>query len=87
MIRLPIASSRPLKMIQRMLTMKDTVPPSLRTSFPKGKKDSPESLKHWIPIGMPTIVMHQRRPAMIQARPLRKPPRMNQRMFPKNPML
>ena len=54
--------------------------------FPSGEykpqKDSFESLKHCSPIGIPTIVMHQKIPARIQPRPLSSPPQISQIIFP-----
>ena len=60
-------------------------PPPYIICFPKGKKLSDASLKHWIPTGIPIIVAHQRHPARHQLKPLIAPPQTNQIKFPDIP--
>ena len=81
-IRWATASSTPEIQIQRMFKSKDMAPPLFATFLPKGNMATPAILKHWIPSGMPMIVMHQRIPAIIQPSPRRKPPNKNQIRFP-----
>ena len=81
-IRWATASSTPEIQIQRIFKSKDIAPPLFPTVLPKGNMATPAILKHWIPSGMPMIVIHQRIPAIIQPRPRRKPPNKNQIRFP-----
>jgi hypothetical protein len=67
-----------------MLARVDTAPPPDTIVFLKGKNDTDANLKHCLPIGIPMIVRHQMIPDRIQAMPLKKPPKTNHRMFPKD---
>lgn len=80
--KLPTPIHHPKRRNQIIFTMKDTAPALYLISFPKGKKDSMANLKHCIPSGNPIMVIHNNRPDNIYARPLRKPPKMNHRIFP-----
>ena len=81
-----IARGRPERISQRIFSRKDPAPPPYCTSLPKGKKLSPANLKHCIPTGIPTMVMHQRHPARHQLRPLKAPPKINHNKFPRQPI-
>ena len=54
--------------------------------FSKGKKLSAANLKHCIPTGIPTTVIHQRQPARHQLSPLTAPPNTNHNTFPRHPI-
>src|SRR5699024_5025727 len=81
------ASGSPETISQMIFTSSETGPPPYRTSFPKGKKLSDANLKHCIPMGIPTMVIHQRQPARHQLRPLSAPPKTNHNRFPRHPIL
>lgn len=81
-----IASGIPLTSSQIRLSRNEPTPPPYRTSFPKGKKESPAILKHCIPTGIPMMVMHHSTPAAPQQSPCQNPPQRNQIAFPKQPM-
>ena len=78
-----IAIGMPESISQNMFATVDTAPPRYTISFPNGQKDSEANLKHWSPIGIPTIVMHQSTPAAHQLSPDSRPPHMNQSIFPR----
>lgn len=80
------ARGMPDTISQMTLSTKDPAPPPYTTSFPKGKKLSPANLKHCNPIGIPTMVTHQRHPARSQLTPLTAPPKINQQAFPRQPI-
>lgn len=67
---------------QIRLIRKLNVPPPYSTSFPKGKKASLANLKHCVPTGMPTIVIHQSMPYTANTNPATIPPSKNQSKFP-----
>ena len=77
-----MANIRPPKIIQRMFSSVDGAPPPRRTSFLKGKKATDANLKHCLPMGIPTIVMHHSAPTKTQPRPKGSPPNMNQIILP-----
>lgn len=77
------ARGRPETNSHRIFSSSDPAPPPYLTSLPNGKKLSTASLKHWIPTGIPMIVMHQRPPARSQLRPARKPPKINHKRLPR----
>lgn len=81
-IRFPRAISHPKKSIHIRLTRNENTPLPYMTSLPNGQKASDANLKHCMPTGIPMIVTHHKHPAMIQDRPPRIPPNMNQRIFP-----
>src|SRR5210317_853477 len=65
MTRWKTASSRPGRIIQMMFMITATAPPGgsfSRISWPKGISARPASLKHWMPNGIPMMVMHNRMP-------------------------
>lgn len=78
------AISQPNTAIQTMFIR---VLPNLKSglviSFLKGKAQSPAILKHWIPNGIPTIVIQRIIPAKTHSHQRRNPPKRNQRIFPK----
>ena len=80
------ASSKPLAISQRIFSSIVPAPPPYRTSFPKGKKLSCANLKHCMPTGIPTMVMHQSTPAKTQPSPSQIPPNRNQIKFPRHPI-
>lgn len=82
-----MAKRRPPKIIQRILSKTDPAPPPNCTSFPNGKKARPANLKHCIPMGIPTMVMHHTTPTSTQLRPCHMPPNRNHSAFPKQPKL
>ena len=56
------------------------------TSFPNGKKLKEANLKHWTPIGIPTMVIHHRHPASSHPSPLIQPPKRNHNKLPRQPI-
>lgn len=54
------------------------------TSLPNGQNASVANLKHCIPTGIPTMVIHQIHPAKIHDSPPSRPPKRNHRILPKN---
>ena len=76
-----IASSIPDMHIHRIFKRNETAPPSSTISFPKGFKEIDESLKHWIPTGIPTTVMHHKIPASHHPIALKSPPKIIHKMF------
>lgn len=81
-IRCSSASGIPETSIQIIFSSNDTAPPPYSTSFLNGKKLTDASLKHCLPIGMPTIVRHQIQPARSQLSPLNTPPNINHKKLP-----
>lgn len=77
------ASSRPETRNHITLSRNDTDPPSYMTSLPKGFSEIDDSLKHWSPTGIPTMVMHQRHPAITQPSELINPPNIIHNTFAK----
>lgn len=59
----------PLTKIQIIFRSKEPTPPPYTTSLPNGKNAREANLKHCIPIGIPTIVIHQSKPASSQLSP------------------
>lgn len=70
----------------RILRSNDPTPPPYIISFPKGKKHKLANLKHCIPTGIPTIVIHHRQPTKSQLTPLINPPQINHIILPKHPI-
>ena len=64
------------------VTRADPAPPPYSTSLPNGKNASPAILKHWVPTGMPTIVMHHSSPTRHQLTPCQNPAKTNHSMLP-----
>lgn len=83
-IKYPIASSSPPNIIQKMFSSIELVFSPVIMFFPNGKNETEDSLKHWIPTGMPIIVMHQSSPINSHAIPEKNPQTINQMMFPRN---
>lgn len=82
----PIASSNPEKINHRILRMREPPPPPYSTSFPNGKNARLANLKHCKPIGIPTIVIHHKIPAMNQPSPINIPANRNQIRLPRHPI-
>ena len=82
MIALAIAISMPKNRIHIRLARKENAPPPYTTSFPNGQKDNAANLKHCLPYGIPTIVIHHKNPETNHIRPLAIPPRKSQRILP-----
>ena len=80
------AMGMPLKINQKILQMMETTPPPYSTSLPNGKNASFANLKHCLPIGMPTMVIHHSTPESTQPRPIHSPPNKNQRTLPRQPI-
>ena len=80
------ARGRPDTISQMIFKRNEPAPPPYCTSFPKGKKLSAANLKHCIPTGIPTTVIHQRQPARHQLSPLTAPPNTNHNTFPRHPI-
>jgi hypothetical protein len=81
-----IAKGIPLINSQSMFAMNDGAPPPYSTSLPKGANAKEANLKHCRPIGIPTMVMHHKRPAISQANACQKPPHIIHIKLPKQPM-
>lgn len=81
-----IAIGSPVMTIHRIFNRSEPAPPPYSTSFPNGKKLSDANLKHCMPTGMPTIVIHHRQPARHQLSPLIAPPNINHSKFPRHPI-
>lgn len=82
-----IASGRPDIKSQMRFRRKEPKPPPYTTSFPKGKKARLANLKHCMPIGIPTIVIHHRQPASTQLMPITNPPNRNHIRLPRQPII
>ena len=76
----------PKKMAQMIFSKKLPSPPPYVTSFPNGKSASPANLKHCMPTGIPTMVMHQIHPAIKYPRALTRPPQSIHIIFPRKPI-
>ena len=72
-----------VRISQKIFAIRLTAPPPYSISFPNGKNASPANLKHCLPIGIPTIVMHHKHPASSHESPDAKPPNMNHNTFPR----
>ena len=83
-IRLPSAISHPKKTIQIRLIKNENIPFPYTTSLPNGQNANVANLKHCIPTGIPTMVIHQIQPAKIHESPPSSPPKRNHRILPKN---
>lgn len=81
------AKGIPLMISHKIFARRDNVPPPYSTSFPKGKNARDANLKHCVPMGMPTIVMHHKSPAAIQQIPCHIPPHKNHIKLPKQPIV
>lgn len=81
------ANGIPVIKSQIIFNKREPAPPPYSTSLPKGKKLKLASLKHCMPTGMPTMVMHHRHPAISQLNPLKKPPHMNHIILPRHPII
>ncbi len=73
--------SQPRKITHTVLTMGCSKKLSL-TFFPNGISDNFANLKHCIPSGIPTTVMHRISPAKHHNSPVTSPPKINHKMFP-----
>lgn len=90
--RCPIASHQPANMNQTALPIqpKGLVPMSIfdvnisrsMASFPKGKNEKRPITKHAFAHGIPTIEINARAPTSHQAKPMIKPPQINQMILP-----
>ena len=78
------ASGIPLIKIQIIFSKKDTLPPPYSISLPNGNITNAANLKHCTPIGIPTMVMHQKIPINAQLIARINPPKINQSIFPKH---
>lgn len=76
----------PKKMAQMIFSKKLPSPPPYVTSFPNGKSASPANLKHCMPTGIPTMVMHQIHPAIKYPSALTRPPQSIHIIFPRQPI-
>ena len=72
----------PKKMAQMIFSKKLPSPPPYVTSFPNGKSARPANLKHCMPTGIPTMVMHQIHPAIKYPSALTRPPQSIHIIFP-----
>ena len=61
-----MASGIPVTIIQIRLIINENALVLYSTFLPNGNSVNPAYLKHWIPIGIPITVMHQRKPARHQ---------------------
>lgn len=52
----------PKKIIQIILANRDGTPPPYSISFPNGANANDANLKHCLPYGIPTIVIHHNTP-------------------------
>ena len=86
-IKFSIAIGIPKKIIQIILANNDGTPPPYSISFPKGANYIDANLKHCLPYGIPTIVIHQITPDNTHESPLNSPPKINHKMFPIRLML
>lgn len=80
------AIGRPKKTAQIRFNKKLPSPPPYVTSFPNGKRARPANLKHCIPTGIPTMVMHQMHPASRYPSALTRPPQSIHIIFPRQPI-
>ena len=76
----------PKKMAQIIFSKKLPSPPPYVTSFPNGKSARPANLKHCMPTGIPTMVMHQMHPAIKYPSALTRPPQSIHIIFPRQPI-
>ena len=78
-----IAIGTPVRIIHRIFMIKELVLIPYCTSLPNGHAESDANLKHWMPYGIPTIVIHHNRPITNQDNPVHHPPKINQIIFAK----
>lgn len=83
----PTANGIPLMISHKRFASMEIVPPPYRISFPNGKNAKEANLKHCVPIGIPTMVIHHRIPAIVQPSPCHNPPHKNHMIFPKHPII
>lgn len=76
-----IANSQPNNRIHNILSKNELVLLEYCISFPKGANIRAENLKHWIPNGMPKIVMHKIIPLINQSNDSKMPPNIIHKML------
>ena len=74
-------SSQPPMKNHRTFTRNDTAPPELTTSLPNGISAKRATLKHCMPTGIPTMLMHQSTPKSAQPSASHTPASTNQMML------
>ena len=79
------ANSIPETRSQMIFSNNEPAPPPYSISLPNGKNARLANLNHCIPIGIPTIVMHHKMPAISHPIPNKNPPKTNQSKLPKHP--
>ena len=65
----------------KTFTRNDTAPPELTTSLPNGMRARRATLKHCMPTGMPTMLMHQSTPKSAHPNASHTPASTNQMML------
>lgn len=78
----PNAIGIPKNMIHITFANTDGTPPPYSILFPNGANAIFANLKHCLPYGIPTILIHHNTPEKNHANPLVKPPQINHSMLP-----